>query len=167
MKTIKLPIQNTVNFDEELRLFNSVMRYSYNRFKDGLNEKDVRAKVNQLFSGNCWFLQSSLKEGKAVFDRNKENKVVFGGRFNLKQYLTGKISKDEYKAKKLAPITIQGEAIQKGNRLFDFDFTSNKITYKPSKTNHIEIELPKLRSNLKKEFIQLQSLTDDKKQRLL
>jgi len=163
MKTIKLPIQNTVNFDEELRIFNSVVRYSYNRFKDGLNEKDVRAKVNQLFSGNCWFLQSALKEGKAIFDKNKENKVVFGGRFNLKQYLQGKISKEDYKANKLLPITIQGEAIQKGNRLFDFDFTNNKIIYKPSRTNHIEIELPKSRSNLKKEFTQLQSLIDDRK----
>lgn len=163
MKTIKLPIQNTVNFDEELRVFNSVVRYSYNRFKDGLNEKDVRVKVNQLFSGNCWFLQSALKEGKAIFDKNKEKKVVFGGRFNLKQYLKGLISKDDYKAKRLFPITIQGEAIQKGNRLFDFDFTNNKIIYKPSRLSHIEIELPKLRSNLKKEFTQLQSLTDDKK----
>ena len=163
MKTIKLPIQNTVNFDDELRVFNSVVRYSYNRFKDGLNEKDVRAKVNQLFSGNCWFLQSALKEGKAVFDKNKENKVVFGGRFNLKQYLKGLISKDEYRSNKLFPITIQGEAIRKGNRLFDFDFTNNKITYKPSKTNRIEIELPELRKNLKKEFNLLQSLTDDKK----
>jgi len=163
MKTIKLKIKNQVNFDDELRIFNSVVRYSYNRFKDGLSEKDVRAKVNQLFSENCWFLQSALKEGKAIFDKNKGNKVVFGGRFNLKQYLQGKISKDEYKAKKLAPITIQGEAIQKGNRLFDFDFTNNKIIYKPSRTNHIEIELPELRKNLKNEFTQLQSLTDDKK----
>ena len=163
MKTIKLPIQNTVNFDDELRVFNSVVRYSYNRFKDGHNEKDVRAKVNQLFSGNCWFLQSALKEGKAIFDKNKENKVVFGGRFNLKQYLKGLISKDEYRANKLFPITIQGEKARKGNRLFDFDFTNNKITYKPSKTNRIEIELPELRKNLKKEFNLLQSLTDDKK----
>ena len=163
MKTIKLPIQNTVNFDNELRVFNSIVRYSYNRFKDGLNEKDVRAKVNQLFSGNCWFLQSALKEGKAIFDKNKENKVVFGGRFNLKQYLKGLISKDEYRQNKLSPITIQGEKVQKGNRLFDFDFLNNKIIYKSSRTNHIEIQLPKFRKNLKREFAQLQGLIDDKK----
>jgi len=163
MKTIKLPIQNTVNFDNELRLFNSIVRFSYNRFLDGLDEKNTRAEVRNKFLCNSWFLQSAIKEGKSIFEKAKGKKVIFGGRKNRENYLKGLICKDAYRQNKLSPITIQGEKARKGNRLFDFDFLNNKIIYKSSRTNHIEIQLPKFRKNLKREFAQLQSLIDDKK----
>lgn len=62
MKTIKLKIQNNINITTELKLFNSVTRYSYKRFKQGLNEKEVRDKCKQIFNANSWFIQSAIKE---------------------------------------------------------------------------------------------------------
>ena len=61
MKTIKLKIKNEVNLIKELKEFNSIVRYSFNRFQEGLKEKEVREKVNYLFKNNCWFNQCAIK----------------------------------------------------------------------------------------------------------
>ena len=53
MKTIKLDIQNKVDILDEMRIFNSIVRMSYNRFKDGLEEKYVRQEVCSCFNENC------------------------------------------------------------------------------------------------------------------
>lgn len=164
MKTIKLKIMNEFECTEELRLFNDILRFSYNRFKEGLKEKEVRAKCREIFNGlNSWLVQCAIKEGKAVYDKFKEKKVVFGGKANLKQYLKKLISKEEYKQRKLSPITIQGEKNYKGNRLFNFDLNNSKMIFKLSRTDHRDIQLPKLRANLKREFSQLQELVEQKK----
>ena len=84
MKTIKLKIKYFECF-KELKQFNSILRYAYCRFQEGLKEKEVRALCKDKFKGlNSWFIQCAIKEGKAVFERFKEKKVVFGGKFNLK-----------------------------------------------------------------------------------
>ena len=58
MKTIKLKIMNSIDLDYELRTYNSVVHFAYNRFHDdsSVNEKDVRSQVNQLFKGIVKFL---------------------------------------------------------------------------------------------------------------
>ena len=104
---------NEFNCEEELRLFNSIVHFSYNRFKEGLKEKEVRACC-KIFKGNSWFVQCAIKEGKAIFEKFKEKKVVFGGKSSLRQYLKKLISKAEYKQRRLSPITIQGEACKSG-----------------------------------------------------
>ena len=72
MKTIKLKIMNKFNCVDELRLFNSIVCFSYNRFKEGLKEIEVRSKCREIFKGNSWFVQCAIKEGQVVFDRFKE-----------------------------------------------------------------------------------------------
>jgi len=163
MKTIKLPIQNVVNFNSELRVFNAIVRFAYNRFKDGLSEKDVRASVKQKFEGGCWFQQCAIIEGKSVFNRSGDKKVVFGGKKNREDYLKGLINKDEYKSKRTKPIILQGEKPCFGNRHFNFNFENNVVTYKQSRNNHIEIQLPKLKSKLKSELLSVQELAKEQK----
>ena len=62
----------------------------------------------------------------------------------------------------MLPITIQGEQLHKGNRLFDFYFEENKITFKLSRTDHrtLKYKVPhkKIRNNLSR----LQELIDNK-----
>ena len=62
----------------------------------------------------------------------------------------------------MLPITIQGEQLHKGNRLFDFDFEENKITFKLSRADHrtLKYKIPhkKIRNNLSR----LQELIDNK-----
>ena len=80
MKTIKLKIMNEIDLSYELRIFNSIVHYAYNRFHDdnSLKEIDVRQQVNQIFKDrlNSWLIQCAIKEGKVIQDRNKENKVI-------------------------------------------------------------------------------------------
>jgi len=51
MKTIKAKIMNKVDFTKELRSFNSLVRIAFNRFQDGMNEKQVRTCCKKLFLG--------------------------------------------------------------------------------------------------------------------
>ena len=78
MKTVKLKIKNEVNFTKELKLFNSVVRYSFNRFQDGLTLKEVLSKVKELFSSNSWFIECAIGKGKQIFEKHKNKKIIFG-----------------------------------------------------------------------------------------
>ena len=166
MKTIKLHIQNNIDLNEELRLYNDVVRFAYNRFHDNpsLKEKDIRGLTNNLFKGkiNSWLLQCGIKEAFQIQKRNKEKKVIFGGKYNLKRYLKHSITKEEYKTNKLLPISSQGEKLKGGNRLFEFHFDEKYIIFKLSKQKHIKIELPKFRKALQRELNILNELVNSK-----
>lgn len=62
----------------------------------------------------------------------------------------------------MLPITIQGEQLHKGNRLFDFDFEENKITFKLSRTNHRTLKYKVPHNKIKNNLIRLQELIDNK-----
>src|SRR5574344_500236 len=112
MKTIKLKIKNKINLDNELKIYNSIVRFSFNRFQENLKEKDVRNKVNEKFKSklNSWLIQCAVKDAQMLFKKHKDKKIIFGGKFLLIKYLKKLISKDEYKSLKLKPLNIQGEA---------------------------------------------------------
>ena len=155
MKTIKLKITNSFDCFEEQRIFNDVMRFSHNRFKDGMTEKSIYETCRSLFNLNSWLILCAVKEGKAIFDKFKENKIVFGGKHNFNKYLKKLITKEEYKKNRMSPITIQGEKQFHGNRLFDFDLLNSKLVFKLNKDIHKNIVIPKLRNNIKREFVEL------------
>lgn len=163
MTTIKLKIENEIDILKELRTFNNIVRLSFNRYQDGFKEKDIRSYLKDKFTEtNSWFIQCGIKVGNQLYQKYKNKNIIFGGKFNLKQYLKKLITKDEFKEKRLLPITIQGEQLHKGNRLFNFDFDNNEIVFKLSKSNHkrINYKIPhkKIRNNL----IRLQELVDNK-----
>ena len=162
MKTIKLKIKNEINLTKELKEFNSIVRFSFNRFQEGSKEKEVRNKVNSLFKNNCWFNQCGIKVGQQLFKKYKDKKIIFGGKKLLINYLKKLITKDEYSLKKLLPINIQGEACKKGNRLFNFDLINSKLTLKLSKKNHQEIEFYKPNRNQFRELSKIQELVENK-----
>lgn len=78
MKTIKLKIKNEVDFTKELKMFNSIVRYSFNRFQEGLLEKETRYKVKKLFSSNSWFIECAIGKGKQIFEKHKDKHIIFG-----------------------------------------------------------------------------------------
>ena len=162
MKTIKLKIKNEINLTAELKEFNSIVRFSFNRFQDGLKEKEVRSKVNSLFKNNCWFNQCAIKVGQQLFKKHKDKKIIFGGKRLLINYLKKLITKEEYSSKKLIPLNIQGEASNKGNRLFNFDLVNSKITLKLLKKNHQEIVFYKPNKNQFRELSKIQELVENK-----
>ena len=62
MKTIKLKIMNNIDLNYELKTYNSVVHFAYNRFHDdaSIKEKNVRSQVNQFhlynFLLNLYFI---------------------------------------------------------------------------------------------------------------
>ena len=167
MKTIKLKIMNTIDLDYELRTYNSVVHFAYNRFHDDdtVKEKDVRSQVNQLFKGklNSWLLQCAIKDGKAIQERQDNKKVIFGGKTLYKIYLRKLINKEEFNKQRQLPLSSQGEMLQKGNRMFDFHFDNQSLTFKISKKKHVDIQLGNIHRKLQNELNKLNELCYDKK----
>ena len=158
---------NNVDLNYELKTYNSVVHFAYNRFHDdnSAKEKDVRSQVNQLFKGklNSWLLQCAIKDGKAMQERHCNKKVIFGGKTLYKRYLRKLITKEEFNKQRQLPISSQGEMLQKGNRMFDFHFDSQLLIFKVSKDKHINIQLGNIHKRLQKELNRLNELCYDKR----
>ena len=166
MKTIKLSYKTAEDLTSIFKQYSNVVRYSYNRFLEGKTEKDIRLlteSLNSIDLLNSWLIQCGIKDGKAIQTRFKNEKVIFGGKYNLINRLKNKISKEEYQLKRLCPINIQGEELKQGNRLFKLDIIeNNQIIFKLNRNKHIELKLPNLRNNIKKELFKLQQLNEVK-----
>lgn len=166
MKTIKLPYKTIEDLTSIFKQYSNIVRYSYNRFLECKTEKDIRElskSLNSINLLNSWLIQCGIKDGKAIQTRFKNEKVVFGGKYNLINRLKNKITTEEYQLKRLCPINIQGEELKRGNRSFKLDIIeNNQIIFKLSKNKHIELKLPSLRDNIKKELFKLQQLNEVK-----
>ena len=163
MKTVKLTISNKIDVLDDMRLFSSIVRVAFNRYQDGLAEKEVRAYCNSMFDHNCWFIQSAIKEAAALYKLNGKKYILFGGRNNLHQYLKGLIDKTTFKYRRMFPVGIQGEKLHKGNRLFIFDLDNQRLTYKPSKERHVEIQFLPMKKKIAEELAKVQELADRNK----
>lgn len=140
-----------------------MVRMAFNRFQDGLDETTISKKLRTLFGVNCWLALSAAKEAHGMFDRFGQRKIIFGGKFNLMQRLKGRITKEQFREKRLHAICSLGETRQKGNRLIDFDLPSGQLFYKPRKGTSVEIAFCKPKKGLTKELEVLQGLIELKK----
>ena len=163
MKTVKLQISNTPNVLEDMRIFSSMVRIAFNRFQDGYSEKQITEYLNARFVTNCWVIRSAVKEAHALFDAQGQRHIVFGGKWNLKQYLKGLITKEQFKQNRLVPLCSIGEYQYKGNRLIDFDLLNNRVLYKPTREIRKEIRLCPVKNKLAQELAKVQELAEQKK----
>ena len=163
MKTVKLVIRNTIDILNDMRVFNSIVRVAFNRYQDGMEEKEVRAYCNVRFNYNSWFIQSAIKEAAALYKRNGDKHILFGGKNNLHQYLRGLIDKATFNYRRMLPIGIQGEKLHRGNRLFAFDLDNQRIIYKPSKSRHVDIQFNPMKRNVAEELSTVQELSKQNK----
>ena len=77
--------------------------------------------------------------------------VIFGGKSNFIKRCQGKISKEEFKAKRIEPLWICGEATHYyGNRKFRIQDDLKSILFKPNKKAKICLALPSLKKNYEK-----------------
>lgn len=163
MTTIKLKLENEIDIVKEQRSFNNIVRLSFNRYQDGLKEKEIRLYLKDKFSDlNSWFVQCGIKVGNQLFQKHKDKKIIFGGKNNLKRYIKQLISKDEFKSNRMLPITIQGEQLHYGNRLFDFIFEKNEIIFKLSRNDHRILKYKVPHKKIRNDFLKLQELIDNK-----
>ena len=163
MTTIKLKLDNEIDILKEQRSFNNIVRLSFNRCQDGFSEKEIRGYLKDRFIGaNSWFVQCGIRVANQLFQKHNDKRIVFGGRHNLTRYLKKQITKEEFKSRRLLPITIQGEQLHGGNRMFNFDFPNNKMVFKLSRDNHIDLSFKPPHKKLKNNLIRLQELIDNR-----
>nr|DAU61666.1 MAG TPA: crossover junction endodeoxyribonuclease [Bacteriophage sp.] len=170
MKTIVLDI--TSDIDMLLgtqKVFNNMVRYSYNRFDNNgsLKEKELRVVVTKTFNQPSWLTQCAIKDATYLYKSNKakgsSKPVIFGGIKNYIDLLLKKKTKEQYKLDKLLPITFQGEACKCGNRMFNFNFDNNELIYKPNKKQHYTLTYKHPRKNILRDLLQLQELSKQNK----
>jgi len=169
---------------------NSCMHHIFNKIKNSensLNQKDLTVLVNSMNNINeidSWFKQSAvfvanskygaLKENvKQIENYNKENpsnkkkvpnSVLFGGKKLFIDRVLKKIKKKDFKLMRLDPLISVGEACKEGNRKYLFDVIENNlIMFYPDRRTEIEIRLPKLRKNYKRDLYKIQNLVENKK----
>jgi len=160
---VKLQISNKPDVLDEMRVFSSIVRVAFNRFQDGLSEKEVRAYVSQRFLHNSWFIQSAVKEAQAIYAIHGKKNILFGGKRNLKQYLKRLITKEQFKYSRLMPVCSVGQAHRFGNRLVNFDLNNQKLVYKPSRQKHFDIQFTPVKKKLANELAKVQELTEQAK----
>ena len=168
MKTIKLPYKSEgkERILSYVNNFNSVLRFTYNRITDsekGLSTKELtkfQKSMNNVFI-DSHFKNSAIFKAKALHTRNPNKKILFGGKKIFEQRRKNTLSKEEFKALRYAPLCSIGEADKKGNRKFQI-VSDSKILFKPNRKEHIELILPKLRNNYRKELLELMSFQNSK-----
>ena len=158
MKTVSVQILNNPGLLDEMRIFNNSYRMAFNRYTEGLSEKEVRAYVSQRISHNSWFIQSSIKEAHSLFAVAGKKRVIFGGIHNFKQYMNGLISKELFNYNRMVPVCLHGEMNNYGNRLVKFDLLNSRLIYKPSRNNHKEIQFCPVKKKLAQELAKVQEL---------
>lgn len=154
MITLSLPLildKTDLEFIKNLqRMQSSVIRAAYKAASKGMAEKEVRASVTENIKGqiDSWFIQSAVKKGMGDYKSDKSQgrkSRIYGGRKHFRDRSAGKITKEEWKERRLQHLYIIGQASQKGNRKFEFH--EDKIIFKPYFGKKIEIRLPVIKKN--------------------
>ena len=150
MQTLKIKYETSSLEDLNLikeyqKQYSSLLHYVYNRTCENISQKEIKEKVKSLSHINLldsWFIQSSIFDAKSLY--KKDNKIIFGGKKNFFDRLKGKISKSEYKNKRLSPIYSIGEVVNKSvkaNRKFHIEQDLDVIIFKPNKLTKIKLTL--------------------------
>lgn len=102
-----------------------------------------------------------MRNANALYALNKDKKVYFG---KFKRLQRGLISKEELKESRNIGILSEGEALKKGNRLFEIDVENSKIVYKRSRKEHFDLVIvEKLNEKRRSILLKIQNLMSEKK----
>ena len=139
IRTIKIPYScSDLNYWAEYAQLNreqaNITRFAFNRFKEGLKEKDIRLLLKSLnnITQDTWFQQSAIRAASDLYDacvKRKQTKVQFG-KNSFSDYKNNKITKKDLQEVRTFGISSIGEAPQKGNRKFNF-VSLTEIQFKP------------------------------------
>lgn len=170
MITLKIKYTTTVegvNLIREYRKqYSSVLRYSYNRRFEGINEKDTEHLLNTL--NNIPLIKSYLKRcavknASQLLRSNEEKQIIFGGKNNFIKRCQNKISKSEFNEKRLSKLFIIGEANQHSNRMININEDLVSFTFKSTFKTNVILSINGLYKRYKNILNKLFILQKDKK----
>ena len=113
-------------------------RFAFNRFQDGVKQREIYQLINEKFECNCHLKNSALRNANGLFTLNKDKKVHFG---KFLRFQRGLITKDELKDSRNTGIISEGETNQKGNRLFKIEVENKKFVYKRACKEHYDLNI--------------------------
>lgn len=148
-----------------IKNYNNVLRFTFNRLQENpsISTKEMSAlhrELNNVFIGTH-LCGSAIYDAKTLFEKHKNNKVIFGGKKLFIQKCQNKITKEEWQEKRLFPLCSIGQAPNKCNRMFQI-IDSTHILFKPTRVKHIVLSLPKQSKKTIKELEYLIQLQEDK-----
>ena len=151
IKTLKIPYQ--ISNEDELncilklqKQYNSCFNFIYNRLlesKSKLSTKEAFIFFKQMKNVNdidSYFKNGALYDAKAIIERFKGQKLIFGGKNLFLQRIKHLVSKDEFKLKRLRPLQIVSASTNKGNCKFQI-VDENAILFKPDRKHHINLNI--------------------------
>ena len=135
-----------------LRQYSSCLHFAFNRIKDGFGEKDYTKLTENLQNiplMTRWAIHCAFKEATQLISSN--DKVIFGGKKNFLDRCRGRISKEEFKTRRLSPFYCIGDKEHHGNRNFRIQKDLDSILFQPSRDIRFDLKLEYgERRNLKK-----------------
>ena len=114
-----------------------VIRTAYNRVREGRKDREILDLLRTMPQGklDSWLTLSALKRARALHRASPGRPVVFGGKHNLQLRAQGRITAQEWKAKRLLPLYFEGHARsygeQGGNHRFVLDIKNNTVWFYP------------------------------------
>lgn len=140
MKTISFKIQLDGDLEKvvsrDSRICSSMYRFAFSRFVDGLKNLEVYKSLREHFDMNSHVVNSVMRNATVLASLNKDRKVYFG---KFRRFQQGLISKEELKESRNIGVLSEGEALKKGNRLFQIDAENGKFVYKRSLKEHYNL----------------------------
>ena len=165
MKTISFKIHLNEELEkvisQDSRICSSMYRFAFNRFKDGLKNLEVYAALNEKFAMNSHLVNSIMRNAANAYSLNRNTKVHFG---KFLKFQRGLISKNELKESRNIGILSEGEALKKGNRLFEIDANIRRFIYKRNRKDHFDLVIVEKLNDKRKAILQkLQLMMSEKK----
>ena len=148
---IKYMTENHDRIIELIKNYNSIFGLVYNYIFDNRSSSSTKKIMAHLRTKNNIILDTYFKNG-AIYDakserkKAKNKKIIFGGKKLFLQRQNHKITKEEYKLKKLRPLQVVGAAANKGNLKFQI-LNEQEILFKPSREEHFILQLKDVGKN--------------------
>lgn len=129
---------------------NNIFRCGFNLFKKGFSRVEIEKRLKDYnfdfdlcdFTIRRFICQDVEAFYKSYKERDQD-KLIFGGRKNYKDYLKGLISKDNFLEKRnQKPILFVGSAKERmGNRKVDLDVENGLISFKINRKTHFNLKV--------------------------
>ena len=148
---------------EDSRICSAMRRYAFNRIREGITSGvELNKLLKERFECNSILRASAHRNAKTLSKLEAKDKKVYFGKF--KRFSRGLITKEEYKKSRNTGIFCEGEANEKGNRLFKIDLENGRIVYKRACKEHYDLVFDQKISEGRKQILKsLQLLMEEKK----
>ena len=168
---ITLKIKYRTDFDsqkviqEYRKQYSSVLHCAYNiRFND-TSEKDTEHQLKELNNISLigsFLKRCAVKHATQLLENKPDKPMIFGGKKNFLQRCQGKISKEEFKEKRLSSLYIIGEANRHANRFIRINSDLCSFTFKPNRSINIQLTISGRYKRYQSTLQQLYILQQDK-----